>query len=192
MSCSVFDFQSCADSFSSQLIYRTGWDGFNLYYEIHTNWYNQLIHGFTMMVVAGCTFTGLPALFGLSTYPARMMQIGIFASYLMYFASFDWIGAVWAFCIYFPILAFTQCKTYNREQRVNNVFYNLIVGLSTVGLTELIAHTFIEEKNSNLWELPNSIAISPLFGVRSLMHCLLDYPLYYQAPPEVVPWELRY
>ena len=156
--------------------------GYDLYAEIHQNYYNQLIHGLFMPMLAFGVFMGLPALFNQSSRAFQrqtcavaqsqtvLAQAYLYIAYLMYYLSFDPLGAVMTAIIYaFPLYLATT-KIYYPWQRWRDVGIGLMWVFLAVIIQEVFGHTLFEQINSDLWQVPNSILIAPLFGARCLLH----------------------
>lgn len=144
--------------------------GYDLYAEIHQNYVNQLIHGLFMPFVVYGTLLGVPALLGFSGNKALEMAGYIYTSYLMYYLTFDPLGMFLSALMYTPCLYFVNKESYTPQDRWR--IFSRGVGwlLAAVGIQEIIGHTLFEEVNSDLWQLPNSILIAPIFGARCLFH----------------------
>ncbi len=150
-----------------------GQDSYNLYAEIHQNDYNQLIHGLFMPGVAYGIFLGLPAIFNQKGMVAHKLQYAIYLAYALYYVTFDHMGALFSVLLYYPFmwLASNEYKTmYDRKKLIIKAIFVMFVSLV---IQEGIGHTFFEDTNSHLEDLPNSILIAPLFGARSFFNCMV-------------------
>ena len=144
--------------------------GYDLYAEIHQTYGNQLMHGLFMPFVVYGTFIGIPALFNIYPMSSNIMQIGIYMSYMLYYLTFDPVGAVFSLILYYPALIASLRYDYTPQMRWLNVAKGLAWILGAVAIQEGIGHTLFEHTNSDIWQLPNSILIAPIFGARCFFH----------------------
>lgn len=162
--------------FRREVLFRWGKEGYDLYHELHLNYGNQMIHGLFMPFVVYGIFVGLPAFFVKTDAGATRFRVAIWATYLAYYSSFDVVGATLCGQFYLPALWYLSVYQpyyyHHNSGRIQAIMWGLIFLFGAVGIQEFFGHTFYEERNSNLWELPNSIAIAPLFGIR----CLFQIP----------------
>lgn len=144
--------------------------GYDLYAEIHQSYGNQLLHGLFMPFVVYGTFVGLPALFNQISLSACLTHLAIYFAYMIYYVSFDPLGGVLSAILYYPALEFALSHRYIPEERWQNVAKGLGWIFFAVAIQEGIGHTLFESTNSDLWQLPNSILIAPIFGARCFFH----------------------
>lgn len=164
-----------------------GTDALVLYSEMHQSTMNQIIHGLGMPFVAYGVFGGFPILMTfLLRHPDYQIKYAwdairwtIYFGYVLYYMTFDMIGAFFCAILFFFPLA--KAKDMQRSLSVTEYKYAfwhfLSVLVASILVQEGIGHTFFEGANSDLWQLPNSINISPLFGTRALMHNFLGFDL---------------
>ena len=146
-----------------------GQSGYDLYKELHQNPYNQFIHGIGMPFTILGVFIWLPALLGFFKDSARIFNYCLTLVFCAYYVSWDPVGGLLCLLFYRFYIAdcirYTQMTKRNRRQSIAIGFVGM---LFFIGLQEGIGHTFFEEKNSDLCQLPNSIIIAPIFGMRAL------------------------
>jgi uncharacterized membrane protein YGL010W len=149
-----------------------GQAGIDLYRELHLNETNAYLHAAFMPFVVAGIFRGLPALLKMYGTSALRLQYLIFVTYIAYYASFDIPGAAFA-CVYYiiPLLYATNALHTERFRGVN-IEIGLWLLLFSLGIQEFIGHSMFEHKNSDLWQIPNSILIAPIFGSNSAMQWL--------------------
>ena len=144
--------------------------GYDLYAEIHHNYFNRLIHGLFMPVLVYGFFLGFPALFGRTGQRAWIASWYLYCLYFAYYTSFDITGGFLSATLYaYPLYLVSQ-RVYYPERRWWDIGLSLLWIFGAVGIQELFGHTFFEETNSDLLQLPNSILIAPIFGARCLFH----------------------
>lgn len=146
--------------------------GYDLYAEIHKNYYNQLIHGMFMPFVVYGVFYSLPAVFGKTDKQTAVnMQRLLYWTYVTYYSMFDEWGAVMTAIVYSGSLYFANQHRYHSENRMHDIYVGIGWVLLAVGIQEGFGHTLFEHINSDLGKFPNSVVNAPLFGARSLFHC---------------------
>lgn len=147
--------------------------GYDLYAELHQNYWNRLIHGIFMPFLVYGVFNGIPAVLSQTNYMNTVMtKIYIYVGYLSYYLFFDPIGSVMTCITYFPALYFSMKKEYSVEKRWTDIGEAIMLISFSVFIQEIVGHTIFENKNSDLVQVINSILIAPLFGARSLFHCI--------------------
>lgn len=178
-------------------VFCYGVEGLKLYAEIHQNTANQLIHGLFMPLVGYAFMGGFPILISLlrreqlvSRDRLLLRMVFIFCLYALYYATFDMPGTLATVAIYYWVLPFITYK-YSSVMKIGldsvriveyqhfpNLFTHFVGALCiAIFIQEGIGHRFGEEIHSDLWQLPNSISIAPLFGTRALMHNFFGWPL---------------
>ncbi len=142
--------------------------GYDLYAEIHRNYVNQQIHGVFMPMVVYGTLIALPALCNRFSYEAIFMQLCLFSMYLIYYLTFDVMGALMSISVYTPFVYWAMIYPHRYDRR----WYNVSVGMGymvvALVIQEIFGHTLFEGANSDLSQVPNNILIAPIFGARSI------------------------
>ena len=151
-----------------------GRDSLMLYAQIHQNRFNQLIHAIGMPFVGYAVFGGLPLLaqkFNPNLI-VNNMRIAIYLLYVLYYWSFDLAGAMTTAIVYGYVLNKVLDDDELISDQTTNIFlaYYLFIFCFSLILQEFIGHSFFEEQNSFVCQIPNSIMIAPLFGIRAILH----------------------
>lgn len=158
---------------SFPLEFRYGNAGYELYHEIHNNLANKLIHGLGMPFVVYGFYKMMGAIFANNQKKASMIQLVIFELFFLYYLTFDPIGSLLCFGIYGYTLervnADTKYSYSTFTGRFKHFMKGFVILIASLLIQEFVGHSYFEGVNSNLWEIPNSIAIAPLFGVNSLV-----------------------
>jgi len=152
------------------LEFRYGQEGYDLYAQIHTTLGNQLVHGVGMIFVVYGVFQMMNS-FVRTKQSAADLMLSVYLGYLFYYSWFDPLGAFLSGLVYnLPLkkALYESSSTYSSEFRRRNFQKGLIYLIGSILVQEIIGHTLFEQTNSNLWELPNSLIIAPLFGANSL------------------------
>ena len=159
-----------------------GTDALTLYAEIHQSTVNQIIHGLGMPFVGYAIFGGVPLLlakfrdFRDRSLFIHLCQFAIYFFYVIYYSTFDRTGSLTTAMIYaIPLVCAMEDfvgKKYGR-----GLFHYIKVLAASIFIQEGVGHLLFEHKSSDLWQLPNSIAIAPLFGVRCILHNFFGQPL---------------
>lgn len=152
-----------------------GTEGYNIYKEMHHNNINRVIHGIFMPLLVYGLFLGLIPQLTSSKANARKIVNIITSLYILHYLTFDPLGALLVIANYSPVLIcvfYTWGSINMKFDRMEYMPY-FITGFSCVMFSliiqEGIGHTIFEQKNSNLFVLPTSILMAPLFGVRGLL-----------------------
>jgi uncharacterized membrane protein YGL010W len=169
-----------------------GRESLALYADMHHNWVNQIIHGVGMPFVGYAVFGGVPLIYnrlrrklGLRLYcSANQLRVAIYLSYLIYYWSFDLIGAIVTGLTYLPLFVLADFE-YNGIPGLRlggliewmMIWFYILVLVVSIGFQEGVGHSLYEETNSILIQLPNSILIAPLFGTRALLHNIFGLSL---------------
>ena len=158
---------------SFPLEFRYGNAGYELYHEIHNSLINQIIHGLGMPFVVYGMFKMMGAIFANNKKTAGYIQLGMFIAFTIYYMTFDPIGAIISIGLYGYVLekvmGDTEYSYVTTSGRFKHFTKGFVYMTGSLLIQEFIGHTYFEGTNSNLWELPNSIAISPIFGANSLV-----------------------
>ena len=145
--------------------------GYNLYAELHQNYWNRLIHGLFMPFVVYGVFNGTPAVLSQTNYMNTVMtKMWIYIGFLSYYLLFDPVGSVMSAIVYYPVLHFSLQKHYTAENKWKDIRESILWISFAILVQELFGHTLFESVNSDLYQVFNSILIAPLFGARSLFH----------------------
>ena len=146
-----------------QKIFRFGECGYWLYYELHTDLTNAFIHAVGMHAVVFGALLATSALFGnLRTHIPTI----IFAAFIFYYYSFTPDASFTMF--YFMPAALASVKKLQSTETSYNLFINGAIWMfSAIILQELLGHCLFEHALSELGQIPNSIAVAPLFAARS-------------------------
>lgn len=143
--------------------------GYELYSQIHQNYWNRLVHTVGMPFAVYGFLRGAPALIGFTGNDANMLQLAIFYFYIFYYMSWDFTGAVLTAMLFYPSIYFA----FSHKYKLNTEYQNIIMGFGTMILAllfqEIIGHCYFEESNSILIQIPNNILIAPIFAARSLL-----------------------
>lgn len=180
-----------------------GTDALKLYSEIHQSPVNQIIHGLGMPFVGYAVFMWVPLILyrlynymvqdlsttipiwvlNIRTIPVLLFNIrfALYILYVTYYFCFDPVGAIVTQLIYL-VPFYLATKRIHHDANVHEHSSSLIVqniGIMALSIfvQEGIGHAFFEHVNSDLWQLPNSISIAPLFGTRALLHNFLGFRL---------------
>lgn len=169
-----------------------GRESLALYAEMHHNHMNQVIHGMGMPFVGYAVFGGVPLIYnrvkrllGLeSPVNATQLRTSIFLAYIIYYWSFDTIGAIVTAGTYLPFLILAN-KEYNGIPGLTKggliewmmIWFYIMVMTLAIGIQEGIGHSLYEKRNSFLLQLPNSVLIAPLFGTRAILHNFFGFDL---------------
>lgn len=151
-----------------QKIFRYGECGYWLYYELHTNQYNAIVHAIGMHAVVFGALLMVSALF--KNNIRTSVPVIIYAAYIAYYMRFA-VDASWTMIYFMPALLYAVhvLDKYN-DQPLS--LYGLAVMSTSILLQELIGHIMFEEAMSELEQIPNSISIAPLFASRSALKIL--------------------
>ncbi len=114
--------------------------GYDLYAEIHQNYYNQLIHGLFMPLVVYGTFLGFPALLGTLDTHAYTIQLAVYCFYVGYYMLFDPVGALMSIALYTPVYYLAGRQVYKATSRWRNVTLGLAWIFAAVGIHEFFVH----------------------------------------------------
>lgn len=145
------------------MTFRFGRAGYDLYAEIHQDYYNQWLHGLFMPGVVFGTLLGLPSIFNLRVHNAYALQTIIVAMFFTYYSLFDYKGAI--LCLLHNWVGWQLAQNfYVWYPRVKNLMIAGGTFVVCLFIQEAIGHTFYEKINSDLWQIPNSISMAALFG----------------------------
>lgn len=156
-------------------IFCFGRQSLELYAEIHQTTGNQLIHGLGMPIVGYGVFGGIPLLLSNKRFDQEVLRLFIYCAYIVYYwwGCNDWVGAFVTAATYLPALHYASTHV---EDGVGVLGFTM-AALGSIAVQEIVGHGMYERVASDLWQLPNSIAIAPLFGTRALMHVFFGAPL---------------
>ena len=164
-----------------------GPDGYQIYKDMHQDPVNRFIHGVGMpFVVVGVWLMTAILPFVRSRKDLWLANLVLTTSYGIYYAAAKVAPVAWIFsCDIFYTILLSLLHIYyvagnmrwenewkakiNADAKARyfmNGLYMFCISLFV--LQEGIGHTFFEKQNSNIWVLPTSIVISPLFGFRAL------------------------
>lgn len=187
----------CAEYYQDQVMFRYGTCGYWLYYQLHTNKYNQLVHALIMpltaygalLMVAGAyanmhvrKYVGHGRFHeyytvNRSTIPPYLIPYIILWTYTIYYLTFDVLGALFTCIYYLPsvylaadaILAARTSNDRDTSTYANAFREGLLMLIAGVVLQEVFGHLLFEYSNSDLRQVANSIAIAPYFAARVVM-----------------------
>lgn len=149
--------------------FRWGQEGYLLYKELHQNYYSGLVHAMFMPLVVYSVFVGLPPLLTSRAKSYLPINLLIHFLYTAYYLTFDPMGAFLSALVYGQSLYLAyMTHQYYRDRRWLAVRYGLIGLVVGLVVQETVGHTLLEGANSDLTQIPNSIAIAPIFASNSL------------------------
>lgn len=153
--------------------FRYGNSGYELYHQIHNSLANQIIHAIGMTFVVFGVFKMLGAIFASNKKTANIIQLIVYLVYLAYYLTFDPIGTLICGILYGfvleKVIADTKYSYSSFSGRFKHFVRGFVILVASLLIQEFVGHSYFEGINSNLWEIPNSIAIAPLFGANSLV-----------------------
>lgn len=189
----------CAEYYQDQVMFRYGTCGYWLYYQLHTNKYNQLVHALIMPLTAygallmvagayanmhirkyimqGVNINHEYYTVNRSTFPPYLIPYIVLWTYTLYYLTFDVLGALFTCMYYLPsvylaadvILAARTSVDRDTMTYVNAFREGLLMLIVGVVLQEVFGHLLFEYSNSDLRQIANSIAIAPYFAANVVM-----------------------
>ena len=153
--------------------FRYGNAGYELYHQIHNSLANQIVHAIGMPFVVYGVLKMLGAVFANNKKTANIIQFSVYLIFLTYYVTFDPIGALVCGVLYGfmleKIVADTKYSYSTFSGRFKHFTRGFVYFVAALLIQEFVGHSYFEENSSNLWEIPNSITIAPLFGANSLV-----------------------
>ncbi len=154
----------------------TGWEGLEVYEEIHNDPINRFIHAAFLPFVIYGTMLGLPALFNIKRQHAYYGVGTITFAYILFYSTFSFL---WAFAAAFMSLPFAMHAVHRLKvyDRVPNVRLAVISLVGALFIQEVIGHTLFEEVNSRMTfsYVFNAIMYSPMFYSTQTNKYLVDF-----------------
>ena len=147
----------------------TGLNTVEYYGEVHTSYWNSLMHTTGMPFTAYGFVLAIPAFFELDNNDAIYLQKCIFILYFIHYLTFDPAIAMlffffYSFPLYFAMM--TYQKSENKRELVN---YGLKVSALALFFQEIIGHTVGGDDQSRIEAVPNAIVYAMHYSLSHLI-----------------------
>ena len=151
-------------SFKNYFGILSGQEALEYYAEIHTSYYNAILHTIGIPFASFYLYSIVPQLFCLPKSEGNNLITSINIAYhLMYLWEFGIVGTIRTMCLYIlPLHFFLQEPRYSKNALLK---FALIMGF-----IEIIGHTFLEEKQSRTEGVLNAILYSHYFNANHFFY----------------------
>ena len=143
--------------------------GVDYYAEVHTSFWNSLIHTIFMPCTMFGMYLWIPALFRMRPYEAKQLRYAVSMAYMFHYVKINAITA------YFVALWYYKPLVYADEmyRRIFNPKESLCLGLAisicALFIQEVIGHYIGGDNPSRLEAIPNAMIYAPYYSVSHLV-----------------------
>jgi uncharacterized membrane protein YGL010W len=148
-------------------------DGVKYYAEVHTSFWNSLIHTMFMPVTMVGMYLWIPAIFNLNNIDALQLKENIMIFYIGLYSKISFVNTIVIMNIYFyPFIYSTELykSLYNYNNNAKYCFiYGFSISLFSLSFQEIIGHYIGGDAPSRIEAIPNAILYAKYYSVSHLL-----------------------
>jgi hypothetical protein len=142
-----------------------GVEGVGYYAEVHTSFWNSLIHTFFMQFTMLGMWLWIPALFNLPPRVAERVRNWSAAFYVGLYGKINWVRCIMTCMIYTPMYIYSDYFYYTYFLRLNLLVTGLAFSVIALGIQESLGHYVGGDDPSRAEGVLNAILYAPYYSV---------------------------
>ena len=149
---------------------KNGVEGILYYEEVHTQFFNKLIHCLFIPITLYGILMWFPLLWVSSKYMANKLRNMMFIFYISHYMTFNIHRSILVIFYAYPSLYYSRKFNcfYKGSYRYQTITAGLIVMFMALGTQEYFGHYLGGDAPSRFEAIPNAIIYAPYFGINGL------------------------